>query len=69
MTHSRERDHEFVFAVIIPSYGDFRKIQYKLARRLAKVVKLNFGDKIQVHIGSREGNLVQWTDDVWPNGE
>lgn len=69
MFQSKERSGEMTFAVIIPYYGDPTKIRYKIARRLAKAVKLNFGNDIQVHIGTREGNEVQWTDDVWPNGE
>lgn len=64
-----EREFEAVYAVVIPSYGDPKKLRYKMARRLAKVVQLNFGDKIQVHIGTRKGNLVEWTDDVWPKGD
>ena len=66
---SREREHELVFAVVIPQFGDPKKIRYKVARRLAKVVKLHFGSDCEIHIGSRYGNRVDWTEDVWPKGD
>ena len=66
-----EKECEFTFAVVIKTYGDSNTLRYKVARRLAKVVKLNFGKNIEVHIGNRNGNAVHWdeNDEVWPKGE
>ena len=68
---SKEHDCELVFAVVIPSYGKPNVIRYKMARRLAKTLKLSFSKDAQVHIGTKNGNLVTWSeeDEVWPKGE
>ena len=66
---SKERDCEFTFAVVIRNFGDPVKLRYKMARTLAKVVKMNFGDRVEVHIGTRAGNAVSWDEDAWPEGE
>lgn len=69
--HDKEHECNFVFAVVIPSYGNPFKLRYKVAKRLAKLVKLNFGPGIEVHIGNQNGNAVHWSeeDDIWPKGE
>ena len=41
-----EKHHEFVFAVVYPTYADPVKHKYKIARRMAKVLQLAFGPKI-----------------------
>ena len=66
---SKEREHELVFAVVIPHFGEPNKLRYKVARRLAKLVKQSFGDGIEVHIGTRAGNRVDWTEEAWPRGD
>ena len=65
---SKEREHELVFAVVIKHFGEPNKLRYKVARRLAKTIKLHFGDGTEVHIGTRDGNLVKWTEEEWPKG-
>ena len=65
---SRERDCELVFAVVIPHFGEPDKIRYRVARQLARVVKRSFGGGIEVHIGTRAGNRVDWTEEEWPKG-
>ena len=64
-----ERDCEFVYAVVIRNYGDPNKLLYKIGRSLAKAIKLSFGDGCEVHVGTRKGNAISWTEDVWPKGE
>jgi len=69
LTHDRERPCELVFAVVIRDYGVPSKIRYKVAKRLAKLVNLNFTGA-EVHIGSRNGNVVNWDpDERWPKGD